>query len=161
MSNSLQRRCKLAEGWMSKPIWKQVCLHLWFITSKNFIWKNLYIVHFDKPWGFDFLFSYTFIVLLLAKVYVLLAYLCWLFFIHAKFGRLRGLIDVSKVWNLSICFWISYCYIKQQCIALLINAASNFELSISYPYFRLTLDLFGTETYWRNLLNARLNIPLP
>lgn len=27
---SLQRRCNLAKGWMSKPVWKQVCLLIIF-----------------------------------------------------------------------------------------------------------------------------------
>lgn len=41
---SLQRRCNLANGWMSKPVWKQVCLLTIFELFHNIKLVELYII---------------------------------------------------------------------------------------------------------------------
>jgi hypothetical protein len=61
VSTSLQRRCKLAEGWMNKPIWKQVSQHVRSIFRDKLSSEyDLYVLHLANVMNvlYDFLFRF-------------------------------------------------------------------------------------------------------
>ena len=114
MSISLQRRYKLAEGWINKPIWKQVSQHTMSAMNIGFCFLGLKIDFLLEFWKISLMFHLLKFLTLQShfEFYEAILYVSTLFFCFSPyFFAVRLYFTISRMSMVGQTCWYCFWYL--------------------------------------------------